>query len=283
MLKVRGNRSARQVSGREGAKERPGSPAAEKPGGWIPRPRLRQRPVEALVSHLSSKLDRALSFLDPSGPKPITLTGVTDRHFAEMEGKVASLEAGERPLTAKEKAALAQGKVLSEASRRADGSVEERTIGVVDLPLERFLKKVPAKDWGRHLADYKGGEVREAGPGRQVERMVLGAPGKDLDMTKVETVREERDSSGRISAARVRWEVLKSDNGSVAKDIGTVRFERFGEKTLVTWHSAHDLAVAPFSSPVLPGAVKDALLGATLSGYFSRAIEHYRAEAGAGS
>lgn len=252
-----------------------GRSAARAAMGRIVRP-LDRAEWTAAMSSFASWLDAAFPWGDVSGPQPITLTGVTDQSFASMEEKVRDLESGERPLGGREGADLAIGKILTETRRRPDGMVEEVTRGVVDMPLEKFLERVPIKDWGKNLVDYKGGQVRQAGAGRQIERMVLGAPGKDLDMTKVEAVSEERDRSGRITCARVRWEVLKSDNGSVVQDVGALRFERFGNQTLITWHSAHKLNTIPFNLPLIPGRVKDAFLGVTLSGYFSRAISHYR-------
>jgi hypothetical protein len=207
---------------------------------------------------------------------PITLPGAGDKDFGAMEQRVAGLEAGERPLDAAARERLALGRVLTTWQPRPDGLVEEYTLGVVDVPLERFLAVMPARDWGRNLADWKGGAVRPAGPDRQIERMVLESFGKDLDMTKVETVREERDAQGRLIAARIRWEVLESDNGSVITDVGTVRFERFGDKTLVTWHSAHKLNVPPLSWGIVPRALADPIVGFMLTRFFRRCTERYR-------
>ncbi len=214
---------------------------------------------------------------------PITLRALPADAFVAMEAKVGRLELAEAPLTDKERSALAAGKTLKTSKSLGGGVVEEYTRGVVPVPIERFLRTIPAKDWGKNLVDWKGGAVRPAGPGRQIERMVLAAPGKDLDMTKVETVREIRDSRGGLQGARVRWEVLHSDNGSVAKDVGLVRFERFGNGTLVTWHSAHELRTAPFSWNILPQGLRDKLLGWSLTSYFGRAIDHYRKTAEGGT
>lgn len=258
------------VSATQPAPERPAAKAersAEKAKGWLPKAR-------EVLGEVSDTIDRAVG-LDTAGPKPITLGPVDERAFAAMEAKVAQLD---RPasLDAKTRARLDRGEIVTASHPRADGTVEEKTLGVVDVPLEQFLQKVPTKDWGKNLADYQGGEVKAAGPGRQLERMVLRMPGKDLDMTKVESLKEDRDASGTLQGTRVLWEVLKSDNGTVKQDTGTLKFERYGDKTLVTWHSAHALEKFPAATALLPKGVADKAVGFVLSDYFSRAIEHYR-------
>lgn len=246
-------------------------PGAAKAKGWGPKlPSPRE-----VLNAVSDTIDRAVG-LDAAGPKPITLAPVGEQAFASMEAKVAQLD---RPgsLDAKTRARLDRGEIVTTSHPRPDGTVEEKTMGVVDVPLEQFLQRVPTKDWGKHLVDYQGGEVKDAGPGRQIERMVLRMPGKDLDMTKVETLKEDRDASGTLQGTRVLWEVLKSDNGTVKQDTGTLKFERYGDKTLVTWHSAHQLEKYPALTALVPKGVADKAVGLVLSDYFSRAIEHYRA------
>lgn len=245
--------------------------APAKPKGWAAKHWPSPREV---LNAVSTKIDRAVG-LDTAGPKPITMGPVDEKAFASMEAKVAQLD---QPTTldAKTRARLDKGEIISTNKPRADGTVEEKTMGVVDVPLEKFLEKVPTKDWGKNLVDYMGGEVKSAGPGRQIERMVLNMPGKDLDMTKVESLKEDRDASGKLQGSRVLWEVLKSDNGTVKQDTGTLRFERYGDKTLVTWHSAHALEKFPTATALLPKGVADKAVGMVLSDYFSRAIENYR-------
>lgn len=270
MTKIRSKQPAATSPQRHPEARKP--PAAQRPSArasWGPK--LSPRDV---LNTVSDKLDRAMG-LDTPGPKPITMGPVDARVFASMEAKVAKLDQPAK-LDDKTRARLERGEILSTNKPRPDGTIEEKTMGVVDVPLEEFLEKIPTKDWGMNLVDFMGGEVRAAGPGRQVERMVLRMPGKDLDMTKVETLKEDRDASGRLQGTRVQWEVLKSDNGTVKQDIGTLKFERLGDKTLVTWHSAHALNKYPLMSSLVPKGVADKAVGFVLSDYFSRAIKHYR-------
>lgn len=207
--------------------------------------------------------------------KPITLQQVSQGDYLQMETKVQKLEnTASKPDEAQRKR-LEAGDILREWKPLSEGRVEELTRGVIDMPLEDFLRKMPVREWGQHVASYVGGSVQPDGADRQVERMVLRMPGKDLDMTKVEGIHEERDAQGNLIDARVRWEVKKSDNGTVPEDVGSVHFERFGNKTLVTWHSVHQYDKMPFNLP-MPAGLKNQLLGFMLGDYFKRSIEAYR-------
>jgi hypothetical protein len=244
-------------------------------GGSLPIPPA----VRALVDKASDGFDSMVG-MDPRGGKPITLTGVKGQDYVSMESKVAQLEKAELPMDASTRAKLEKGEIVSSWRPAGDGRVEELTQGLVDVPLETFLKRMPAKDWGKNLSDWKGGEVKPDGDGRQIERMVMRMPGKDLDMTKVETISDMRDEKGALTGARVRWEVLKSDNGTVVTDTGTLRFERYGDKTLVTWHSAHKLDKFPLVQALAPKMAADAATGAILTDFFARQIQQYRQVAG---
>lgn len=230
--------------------------------------------MREVANAVSDRIDRAIG-LDTPGPKPITLGPVDAQAFARMEAKVSVLDQPTQ-LDARARARLDRGDIISATNSRPDGTIEEKTVGVVNVTLEKFLERVPTRDWGKNLVDYMGGEVKAAGPGKQIERMVLRMPGKDLDMTKVETITDDRDASGRLQASRVRWEVLKSDNGTVKQDTGTLKLERYGDKMLVTWHSAHALEKFPTLTRALPKSVSDKATGFVLADYFKRAIEHYR-------
>ena len=48
----------------------------------------------------------------------------------------------------------------------------------------------------------------------------------------------------------------ESDNGTVKQDTGTLKFERYGDKTLVTWHSAHALEKFPTATRKLSELVR---------------------------
>jgi hypothetical protein len=247
----------------------PASPAAKAPWGVTHLPSARD-----VFNAASDVIDRAVG-LDSKGPKPITMGPVDPAAYARMDAKVSAIDVP-APLDATTRARLDRGEIVSTSRPRPDGSIEEKTMGVVNVPLEQFLARIPTKDWGKNLVDWMGGEVRSDGPGRQVERMVLRMPGKDLDMTKIETLTDDRDAAGTLTASRVRWEVLHSENGTVKSDVGTLKFERYGDRTLVTWHSAHALDKFPVLTAVMPKKLSDAATGFVLSDYFTRAIEHYR-------
>lgn len=242
--------------------------------GWVQQPKKPQTP--GWLAKVSDAIDSKLG-LDHPGTR-ITLTGVTQADFDKMEGKVRAMEKNERPFTPDELRSLQQGKTVSYLIPRTDGLTDQVTAGVIDLPIDEYLKKVPLEEWGANIADYKGGEVKKAGPHQQIERMVLRSPGKDLDMTKVERLSEDRDASGKLTGAQVRWEVLKTDNGTVLGDIGVLRFSPMPgdpNKTLVTWHNAVKYGQAPFD--VLPDKADHALLSHLVPDYFKRTIEHQRA------
>ena len=147
----------------------------------------------------------------------------------------------------------------------------EKTQGIVEVPYASFSTAIPAAELGPNLADYIGGEIRvvqqeQGRTTRQVERMVLSTVTSQLgvtdplDMTKVESI--VYDEQG----ATVYWKVMKSDNGSVIQDIGSVDFRPYDQdSTLVTFHSAHKLGLG------LPGwAVAE-----YLKCYFSSVISKY--------
>jgi hypothetical protein len=150
-------------------------------------------------------------------------------------------------------------------------------MGVIDMPLDQFLQKMQTKDWGKNLAGWRGGEVKPYGDGKQVERMVLSAPGPNLDMTKVESLNDERDAGGQLQSSSVHWQVLKSDNGTVDTDIGSLRFQRYGDKTLVVFDSAHKLNIYSSLMDALPESARDAAVGNILTDSFSQYIRGYRA------
>ena len=210
----------------------------------------------------------------------ITMDDPSDSDYKAMKEKVGKLEQEalkQVPFTYRDERKLRRGKVLSKSYPRTDGLVVERTMGCVELSLERFLAVIPAERWGVNLVDYLGGEVRRHSEGRQVERMVLWAPLTNLDMTKLESVEKEKGPDGKLRAATVSWEVRKSDNGSVETDIGLVRFERHGlRRTRITFLSAHRLKIFPFDCRFVPHCIREKLLAQQLESYFTRAVKHYR-------
>lgn len=170
----------------------------------------------------------------------------------------------------------------------------ELTQKLIPVPYETFMARLPPDQWGGpNLARSLGGEVKvletdaQGRPTKQVERMVLaqddllphlGPLGRSLagkfanDMTKTETITRGADRS------RVDWRVFGSDNGSTLADLGSVTFERRGQGTLVTFHSAHKLGVP--GSNVLGGKplpIPAELIGLPLQSAFLAHANRYAA------
>ena len=157
------------------------------------------------------------------------------------------------------------------------------TRGTVNVPLNTFLKRMPAEQWGVKLDHYLGGEVKvtkrdaQGAPMQQVERMVLsGLPGNlnirglNLDMSKVEQKEIIKDRDGNVSRVTMFWRVHDSANKTTLMDVGSVSFQANGKnQTLVTFHSAHQLGKGKIKLP-------NALVKPTLRGFFSDHIRHYR-------
>lgn len=210
----------------------------------------------------------------------ITLENMTERDFSEMIEKVSAFEANLK-LSPKEMSkrdfALTNGKMFATSRPGKEGMVEEWTEGLIPLPFEEFVKKIPPEKWGPNLADYIGGEIKPYGKDRQIERMVLKGPLQNLDMTKIEQIVKKYDSQGRLVSAKIIWEVKKSDNGSVVTDTGHVTFSRYGKKyTKVLFQSSHKLNTFPFNVVFLPKSWKDWMMGKSLSDYFTRVIKQYK-------
>ena len=157
------------------------------------------------------------------------------------------------------------------------------TRGTVNVPLNTFLKRLPAEQWGVKLDHYLGGEVKvtkrdaKGAPVQQVERMVLsGLPGNinmrglNLDMSKVEQKEIIKDRNGNVSKVTMFWRVHDSANKTTIMDVGSVSFQANGNnQTMVTFHSAHQLGKGRIKFP-------NALVKPTLRGFFSDHIRHYR-------
>jgi hypothetical protein len=141
----------------------------------------------------------------------------------------------------------------------------ELTRIIIDVPYYEFIQKIPPEAWGAHLSGYLGGEVlvlKRDGQSRathQIERMVLRAPIRNLDMTKSEVIVYDSDR------ATVYWRVFHSDNGTTRSDIGCVEFAGIDSKsTMVTFQSAHRLYVPNF------------LVKWSLASTFMRHLENYK-------
>ena len=157
------------------------------------------------------------------------------------------------------------------------------TRGTVNLPLQAFLRQVPADQWGVKLDHYLGGKVKvyargaDGRPRTQVERMVLsGLPGNlnirglNLDMSKVEQREVVRDRAGNVKKVTMFWRVHDSANRTTKMDVGSISFEARGaSQTLVTFHSAHLLGKGKLTFP-------NALVKPTLRSFFSDHVKHYR-------
>ncbi len=143
--------------------------------------------------------------------------------------------------------------------------VVEFTQLFINMPYETFLKRFNPADWGQSLAGYIGGEVqviekdKQNRPVRQLERMVLTAPLRRLDMTKSEVIVYEDNK------ATVYWRVYHSDNKTTKTDIGYVEFSSLDQNsTCMTFHSAHKLYLPNF------------LVRITLAGTFMKYLKTYR-------
>lgn len=183
--------------------------------------------------------------------------------------------------------ALERGVVSAGHVTRLNGrlALHELAAGYLDLPLDELRGHFdPARDWGRRLAGYLGGELAidaqdsEGRPVRQRERMVLSAPwyaagAPDLDMSKHEIV--ERGPSWE----RVLWLVVASENLSVYQDVGTVTFRSVPaggrERTLVVFDSIHDVDPGPLGS-LLPARLRSAIALGVLRATFEAHVESYR-------
>ena len=154
----------------------------------------------------------------------------------------------------------------------------EHSVMLIEVPYSTFISRLPMADWGIELDHYLGGELivyeedDQGRPIRQLERMVLSPfpcdlemPLTNMDMTKVEVIVYEEDSS------TVYWRVMYSDNNSTETDVGSLVFVFYDEdSTLVTFHSAHRLN-APGGIHI-PNDAVELVLGYMFLDY----IEHYR-------
>jgi hypothetical protein len=213
----------------------------------------------------------------PSAQKDWDVLGVVKGYQQATPSKVrAELAAAKWSQLADAHAVAFEQEIDDGLGRGKQWMLVEVTQGLVNLPLEAFLARLPAARWGVSLDHYLGGQVkifsRDAG-GRvvyQLERMSLSAlplnlstPISDLDMTKVEHILYEPDR------ATVYWRVMYSNNRTTLSDVGTVSFIRSGNMTKVVFHSAHRLA-----SPL--GPIPNWMLKGTIKSFFSDHVRRYR-------
>ncbi|MBI5497278.1 MAG: hypothetical protein HY904_19850 [Deltaproteobacteria bacterium] len=185
-----------------------------------------------------------------------------------------------------------RGTVLTGTFKHAD-KLHTLTEGVIDLPFEEFVKKMPPDRWGPNLAEYRGGEVKVTArdaQGRvteQRERMVTETPlSKYLrplfgnyanDMTKVEKI--VYDDKNRTVA--VKWEVLASDNKTTLIDMGELRFSARGGKTKAEFESEHRIDTFPGTLetiekiPVLNRVVQGAT-ETVMRDFFAACVKRYQ-------
>lgn len=160
-------------------------------------------------------------------------------------------------------------------------ALHEITVGLLNVPFNDFQKRFnPAKDWGKYLYKYAGGEVltdlydennKEI---FQRERMLLGAPWYAvgvplLDMSKYEIIEYENNK------VSVKWKVSFSENNSVFLDIGYVKFQKYKNKTIVIFNSIHIIDQGWFGN-ALPEFIKTPIALQTLSDMFKGHIENYK-------
>ncbi len=184
-------------------------------------------------------------------------------------------------------ARMENGEVLSGTFQYGD-SIHELTEGVVDMPFDEFMAKMPADRWGVNLASYRGGEVKvterddQGNVTLQRERMVTETPLSKLlpgvfeanDMTKVESIHRDENS------VTVKWEVLDSDNKTTLKDIGEIRFIRMGDKTKIEFESEHRVDTFPGMLGLLERHSMEGpynqMTGKVMRDFFSSCIEQYQ-------
>ena len=193
-------------------------------------------------------------------------------------------------------------KAVAKTDEAPKDMVVEFTQGFIKVPYLEFIEKLSIDKWGYgNLAHWLGGELRpeegseittgEDKEARQIERMyfdsfnlnpktvldkgVLAFIAKtiqhkpiNLDMTKREIYRISKDSS------KVYWQVFYSDNGTVNDDIGSLEFKTHNNGTLVTFHSAHHLAVQEWPDPLQ--IISKKFVPAMLSQFFQDSVEKYR-------
>ena len=231
---------------------------------------------------------------DVVGQAPVT-GDASKSDWRKLKGEVADFE--EQTPDALRRAtgdqeALSNGEVLPATRKRRDGMIEEMTVGEVNCPYHQFVQKILPSEWSRDLAGYVGGDVdvverdEQGRATRQYDRMVLETPMskhlswmgdvapmmKHLDMTKSEEIDYGKDK------VRVRWRVYMSDNETVLQDIGYVEFAKSGDKTRVTFHSAHAFTES-YTSPMNYGPLaefRDVMTAKQLREAFSAHIENYR-------
>lgn len=160
-------------------------------------------------------------------------------------------------------------------------ALHEITVGLLNVPFNDFQKRFnPAKDWGKYLYKYAGGEVltdlydennKEV---LQRERMLLGAPWYAvgvplLDMSKYEIIEYTTNN------VSIKWKVSFSENNSVFLDIGYVKFQKYQNKTIVIFNSIHRIDQGWFGN-ALPEFIKTPIALQTLSDMFKGHIENYK-------
>jgi len=185
-----------------------------------------------------------------------------------------------------------QTSVLSKSFKttyEGETAYHEVTAGLIDKPFKVFLENFdPARDWGKNLAGYIGGELavdevnkkNEAVLGR--ERMVLSTPWyalgtPDLDMSKYENTQYDKNS------VKVNWFVTKSGNSSVFLDVGYLRFAKYvsedtendPEKTIAIFNSIHRINAGCIAH-ILPQFMQSMLVLKSLRDMFSSYIRRYQ-------
>lgn len=242
------------------------------------------RALERAIAQNSFFLDRSTA---PNSVEAKFLAARLADPTVQLDPAVrASIEA---QLAARE-VRMQKGEVLS-GSFKHDDKLHELTEGLVDLPFEKFLERMPADRWGANLGNYRGGEIKVTArdhEGRvieQRERMVTETPlSKYLaplfghlanDMTKVESIHYGADE------VAVKWQVLASDNHTTLSDVGELRILRHGDKTKLEFESEHRIDSFPGTLatleriPVLNKVVQGTT-EAVLRQFFVTCIERYQ-------
>ncbi len=165
----------------------------------------------------------------------------------------------------------------------------EVTVGLIDKPFSEFLDKFdPAREWGKNLVGYVGGELvvdELDAEDRAVllrERMILATPwyiigAPDSDMSKFEKIQYDQDS------VKVNWVVTKSPDNSVYFDFGYFLFKKYisekagkqQEKTIVFFNSLLKTDIG-YMENVLPESMQAAVVLKAMTNMFSGYVANYR-------
>ena len=174
-------------------------------------------------------------------------------------------------------------------SYRGEIGYREVTLGLIDKPFSEFLDKFdPAREWGKNLVGYLGGELEVDeldAKNRAVllrERMILAIPwfligAPNSDMSKYEKIQYDQES------VKVNWVVKKSPDNSVYFDFGYFLFKKYisenednpREKTMVFFNSLLKTNIG-YIEKILPQSMQSSIVLKEMVKMFSEYLANYR-------